>query len=102
MKPIAVFLVAVLAVSAVHATRAQAPLAVAAKAGTDPARLARIDDAVNAAIADHKLPGAVVLVGRGDTVVFQKAYGARALQPARETMTADTVFDLASLTKVVA
>src|SRR5215467_9134487 len=68
----------------------------------DLTRLARIDAVVNDAIAAHRLPGAVVLVGRGDTVVFRKAYGDRSLQPAREPMTVDTVFDLASLTKVVA
>jgi uncharacterized protein YbbC (DUF1343 family) len=44
----------------------------------------------------------VVLVGRGDQVLHLQAYGARALVPAREPMTTDTVFDLASLTKVVA
>jgi uncharacterized protein YbbC (DUF1343 family)/CubicO group peptidase (beta-lactamase class C family) len=57
---------------------------------------------VNAAIADKSLPGAVVIVGRGDTVVFRKAYGNRALVSAVEPMTLDTIFDMASLTKVVA
>jgi uncharacterized protein YbbC (DUF1343 family)/CubicO group peptidase (beta-lactamase class C family) len=61
-----------------------------------------MDAVINDAIADHKLPGAVVLVGRGDTTVWRKAYGSRALMPAREPMTLDTIFDLASLTKVVA
>ncbi len=65
-------------------------------------RLSLIDDVVAEAIADKKLPGAVVVVGRGDRVVFRKAYGNRALVPAKEAMTPDTVFDLASLTKVVA
>src|SRR5262249_43176985 len=71
-------------------------------AGFDLARLARMDAAINEAIADHKLPGAVVLVGRDDAIVWRKAYGDRALVPAREPMTLDTVFDLASLTKVIA
>ncbi len=65
-------------------------------------RLARLDAVVAEAIAARQLPGAVVVVGRGDTVVFQKAYGQRALVPAAEPMTLDTIFDLASLTKVVA
>lgn len=73
-----------------------------APAGMDPARLARIDAVVAEAIAAHDLPGAVVLIGRGDTIVWQKAYGQRAVAPAREAMTTDTIFDLASLTKVVA
>jgi uncharacterized protein YbbC (DUF1343 family)/CubicO group peptidase (beta-lactamase class C family) len=61
-----------------------------------------IETLVREAIADKKLPGAVVLVGRGDRVLYQKAIGNRALVPAAEPMTLDTVFDLASLTKVVA
>src|SRR5688572_19243374 len=73
-----------------------------ASAGVDPARLAMIDEAVAAAIADKKLPGAVVLVGRGDAVVYRKAYGNRAVMPTPESMTVDTIFDMASLTKVVA
>jgi uncharacterized protein YbbC (DUF1343 family)/CubicO group peptidase (beta-lactamase class C family) len=74
----------------------------ATSAGFDLARLERIDGVVAEAIAAKKLPGAVVLVGRGDTVVWRKAYGARALVPSREPMTTDTIFDMASLTKVVA
>jgi uncharacterized protein YbbC (DUF1343 family)/CubicO group peptidase (beta-lactamase class C family) len=70
--------------------------------GFDLSRLAQLDTVINDAIADKKLPGAVVVVGRGDTVVFRKAYGNRAVVPAREPMTLDTIFDLASLTKVVA
>jgi uncharacterized protein YbbC (DUF1343 family)/CubicO group peptidase (beta-lactamase class C family) len=68
----------------------------------DLTRLSRLDAVVSEAIAAHRLPGAVVLVGRGDTVVFRKAYGDRAVEPVREPMTVDTLFDLASLTKVVA
>ena len=57
-------------------------------------RLERIGDAVEGAISRGDLPGAVVLVGRGDRVVFRKAWGNRAPLPAREPMTADTVFEL--------
>jgi len=44
-------------------------------------------------------PSWSVVVGRGDQVVFRKAYGQRAIQPSPEPMTMDTIFDLASLTK---
>ena len=54
------------------------------------------------AIAGKQLPGAVVVVGRGDTVVYEKAFGQRAVAPVAEPMTLDTIFDMASLTKVVA
>ncbi len=40
----------------------------------------------------------LVMTGR---VIYRKAYGSRALEPRREAMTLDTVFDLASLTKVI-
>jgi len=70
--------------------------------GIDVARLDAIPPIIERAIAEKKLPGAVVLVGRGDRVVYEKAVGNRAVEPAAEPMTADTIFDLASLTKVVA
>ena len=65
-------------------------------------KLDAIEPLVRQAIADKNLPGAVVLVGRGDRVLYQKAIGNRAVVPTAEPMTLDTIFDLASLTKVVA
>src|SRR5450432_3970264 len=64
--------------------------------------LSVVDPIIQDAIQDHKIPGAVLLVGHGGKVVYRKAYGSRALEPRREAMTLDTVFDLASLTKVIA
>ncbi len=75
---------------------------VEAQVTVDVRRLDAIEPLVRDAIEEKKLPGAVVLVGRGDRVLYQKAIGNRALVPAAEPMTLDTVFDLASLTKVVA
>ncbi len=68
----------------------------------DAHRFDAIEPLVREAIAEKKLPGAVVLVGRGDRILYQKAIGNRAIVPAVEPMTLDTIFDLASLTKVVA
>ncbi|PYQ36433.1 MAG: hypothetical protein DMF55_04935, partial [Acidobacteria bacterium] len=79
------------------AALARPPAAPGATAG-----LSQIDGAVEEAIGRGELPGAVVLVGRGDRILFRKAYGSRAVIPVREPMTLDTVFDLASLTKPVA
>ncbi len=62
----------------------------------------RIDEAVRDALRAHQMPGAVVVIGSGDGVLFRRAYGSRALEPARERMTVDTIFDLASLTKPLA
>ena len=61
-----------------------------------------IEPLIRQAISDKKLPGAVVVVGRRDRILYEKAIGNRALVPATEPMTQDTIFDLASLTKVVA
>lgn len=78
------------------------PAAAPAAVGMSAKQLANIDTAVAASIAKHELPGAVVLVARRGRVVWRRAYGARAILPQREAMTTDTIFDLASLTKVVA
>ena len=64
-------------------------------------RLAILDPIVNDAIAQRQIPGAVLIVGHDGRVVFRKAYGNRAIEPQREAMTPETVFDCASLTKVV-
>ena len=58
-----------------------------------------ITNAIDTAIAEHRLPGAVVLIGHQGHIVFRRAYGMRSLEPEREAMTLDTVFDMASLTK---
>lgn len=78
------------------------PTAQPAAVGMSAARLAEIDKVVEQSIAGRELPGAVVLVARRGRVVWRKAYGARATTPAREAMTADTIFDVASFTKIVA
>ena len=61
-----------------------------------------LDAAIEKAIAAGKTPGAVVLVGQPGRVLYRKAYGERAVEPRRESMSEDTIFDAASLTKVIA
>ena len=72
---------------------------------------ATVSKLMNDAIAAHRLPGAVVVIGHGGRVVFHQAYGSRKLagepgldgSPApAEPMTEDTIFDMASLTKCLA
>ena len=65
-------------------------------------RLAVLDSIVTDAIHEGQIPGAVLLVWHNGQVIYRKAFGARALEPRREAMTIDTIFDIASLTKVVA
>ena len=64
--------------------------------------LKNIDAAVEAAIRAGKIPGAVILVARHGRIGYLKAFGERSVRPVPETMTVDTIFDLASLTKVIA
>ncbi len=63
---------------------------------------AALDAAVDQAVHDGLIPGAVLVVGHDGKILHRKAYGQRALVPAREPMTIDTIFDAASLTKVIA
>ena len=67
----------------------------------DTNKLAELDWAITNAIAEKRLPGAVLWVERNGAV-YHRAYGQRAVVPRPEAMTEDTIFDLASLTKVVA
>ncbi|PYX47686.1 MAG: hypothetical protein DMG79_13415, partial [Acidobacteria bacterium] len=66
------------------------------------ARLSGVDSVIQQAISDGNLPGAVLVIGHDGAVIYRKAFGERALEPKREPMTPDTIFDLASLTKVIA
>lgn len=69
--------------------------------GMDEKILARIDSTVNASIADGDIPGAVVGVVRNGTLVYEKAFGNKAVYPEVEPMTVETMFDLASVSKCV-
>jgi uncharacterized protein YbbC (DUF1343 family)/CubicO group peptidase (beta-lactamase class C family) len=61
-----------------------------------------VDEAVRDSVASSEIPGAVLVVGQGDQVLHRKVLGWRATVPNPELMTADTIFDIASLTKVIA
>ena len=64
--------------------------------------LQRIDNLAQKQIKAGNIPGAVILVGNGDKILYRKAFGYRTRQPKPLTMATDTIFDLASLTKVIA
>jgi CubicO group peptidase (beta-lactamase class C family) len=65
-------------------------------------QLKYIDDAVRTSIGAGEIPGAVVLVARHGRIAYFKAFGDRSVQPKQEAMTPDTIFDMSSLTKVMA
>lgn len=106
--PCTIALTAALAVAATllaqpnPAPRSGLPLARAENLGLDPIRLAYIDQAVQSAIQQKEIPGAVVLVARHSQIGYLKVFGNRSVKPTLEPMTADTIFDMASLTKVMA
>jgi CubicO group peptidase (beta-lactamase class C family) len=63
---------------------------------------ARIDALLADAISHNLIAGGVVLVGSRDKVLFERAYGRVSGAPEARAMTPGTVFDIASLTKVIA
>jgi uncharacterized protein YbbC (DUF1343 family)/CubicO group peptidase (beta-lactamase class C family) len=74
----------------------------ATEAGARAIDFTGIDWLVKGEIAAGRIPGAVVLIGDADRVLYRRAFGYRARTPRPEPMTVDTIFDLASLTKVIA
>ncbi len=65
-------------------------------------RFARLDALAGQELAAGHTPGAVIFVGHQGKIVYHRALGHRALEPSLQPMREDTIFDLASLTKVVA
>lgn len=58
-----------------------------------------IEEAAVDAVGSGEIPGVVVLVGRGDEILYRRAWGSRRIVPEHVAMTEDTIFDIASLTK---
>jgi beta-glucosidase-like glycosyl hydrolase/CubicO group peptidase (beta-lactamase class C family) len=69
--------------------------------GLDSAKLYVIDSLANDAIAQHATPGCVVLVAKDSKIVLQKAYG-NLTYNGNQPVTTQTVYDLASVTKISA
>ena len=61
-----------------------------------------ISEIAKRAIQAGNIPGAVILIGNEGKVVYRKAFGLSALKPKKYPMTINTIFDIASLTKVIA
>jgi CubicO group peptidase (beta-lactamase class C family) len=78
-----------------------APIACPAEASFDPPALLQMDAAIQTAISEKKMPGGVLWIER-EASTHVKAFGNRALLPEVEQMTEETIFDAASLTKVLA
>ncbi len=61
-----------------------------------------VENAFQQAVAEEVFPGAVVLVGKDERLVYERAFGYRSLAPHKTAMDLGTIFDLASLTKPLA
>src|SRR5687767_14170361 len=72
-----------------------------ALAEISPEYQSKLKSAIDESIAKNECPGAVLLIGNKDGVIFKRAYGNRAVEPEKITMTTDTIFDLASLSKPI-
>ena len=96
------YLILVLAFLACTAQSRPPVVTPAAAPSVEQSRLEAIEPLIRTAITEKKLPGAVVLVGMGPRTLYHTAIGDRAVVPTPEPMTLDTIFDVASLTKVVA
>ncbi len=67
-----------------------------------PEQLQHLEPVVEDAIRAGECPGAVIVVGHQGQVVYRRGFGNRSLVPEKRPMTETTIFDIASLTKVVA
>jgi CubicO group peptidase (beta-lactamase class C family) len=63
-------------------------------------RLKKIDDIISEDIKENKIPGAVVLVGNEDEIIFEKAYGIKNPET-NEKYNTDDIFRIASMTKAI-
>ena len=70
--------------------------------GMDSQKLKLVDKIIEQGIKKETIPGAVLLVGRKNSIVYWKAYGYKEVEPNKFEMEKDTIFDLASITKSVA
>ena len=71
-------------------------------AGFDPVRLKRAADLLDEAVAAGVTPGGVLLVARRGTVVLERAAGRLTYDEGSAAVAQSTIYDLASLTKVIA
>jgi len=89
------------AVTAIAPSAPVAPPPRVVKEAFDPRVLEQMGQAIERTVQEQSIPGGVLWLER-DGQTFRQSYGQRAIVPTPEGMTVDTIFDIASLTKVIA
>ncbi len=100
-NPVTAVLAAVM-LTTLNISSLRAAQAVSPNFGMNRQNLEGIRAVVEEAISKREAPGAVVLIGHHGEIVYREAFGNRALVPRRVPMALNTIFDMASLTKVIA
>lgn len=100
------FLVALICQVAVACATATTTASAAPPVAASTASTSQVADAIGAIVRDEiaagHIPGGVVVLGIGDRIVVRQAYGNRSVMPSVQPTTIDTIYDAASLTKVMA
>lgn len=97
MKPLLTFLFLVLL--ALQAPAQPLQRVAPEQVGMDSRKLIYADEAIEQAIADKEIPGAVLAIVRQGKMAYLKAYGNKRVYPNVEPMTVNTIFDMASCSK---
>lgn len=100
--PRAIVALALIAGAAVAGLGGGLPAARPADVGMSAERLALLDTLMNEALGRKDFPGAVLLIAHKGRTVWRKAYGLSQWVPENRPMSADMMFDMASVTKPVA
>ena len=66
------------------------------------ASFTKVEELINSSIKDSAFPGAVLLVWQNGKIIFEKPFGHLTYDDSSAEVTTNTIYDLASLTKVIA
>ena len=70
--------------------------------GVDSVKLAKVNEVIETAVRDSAFPGAVLLVAKDGVIIHNTAYGKFDYTSNAQPVTTNSIFDLASVTKVTA
>lgn len=68
----------------------------------DEKHFSKVDSIMNKSIQDSVFPGGVLLIAKDGEIIYHKAFGNLTYEPTSPKVKLNTIYDLASLTKVIA